>query len=90
MRLDKFLKASRLIKRRSLAQEMIANDAVRVNGRPCKASYNIKPGDAVSVAFPRRLLRVRILVDDEALIKRGSRCYEVLEERAIDPDEVPW
>jgi len=90
MRLDKFLKAARLIKRRSLAQEMIANDAVRVNDRPCKASYNVKPGDVVSVAFPRRLLRVRILVDDEALIKRESRCYEVLGERAIDPDEVPW
>jgi ribosomal 50S subunit-recycling heat shock protein len=90
MRLDKFLKASRLIKRRSLAQEMIANDAVRVNGRPCKASYNVRSGDVVSVAFPRRLLRVCISVDDEALIKRGSRCYEVLEERTIDPDEVPW
>lgn len=90
MRLDKFLKASRLIKRRSLAQEMIANDAVRVNGRPCKVSYNVRSGDVVSVAFPRRLLRVCISVDDEALIKRGSRCYEVLEERTIDPDEVPW
>ncbi|HOA77279.1 MAG TPA: RNA-binding S4 domain-containing protein [Thermosynergistes sp.] len=90
MRLDKFLKAARLIKRRSLAQEMIANDAVRVNDRPCKASYNVKPGDVVSVAFPRHLLRVRILIVDEVLLKRGGQCYEVLGERAIDPDEVPW
>lgn len=90
MRLDKFLKAARLVKRRSLAQEMIVNDAVRVNGRPCKASYNVKAGDVVGVAFPRRLLSVRILIDDEALLKRGGQCYEVLEERAVDPDKMPW
>ena len=61
MRLDKWLKVSRLIKRRSVANE--ACDAARVtaNGRPVKASYDVKEGDVLEIRFGERSLRVEVL-----------------------------
>ena len=60
MRLDKFLKVSRLIKRRSVAND--ACDAARVtaNGRPVKASYQVKVGDVLEIAFGQRTLKVEV------------------------------
>lgn len=60
MRLDKFLKVSRLIKRRSVANE--ACDAARVtaNGRPVKASYQVREGDVLEIAFGQRTLKVQV------------------------------
>ena len=55
MRLDKFLKVSRLIKRRTVANEACDNARVTVNGRPAKASYDVKPGDVLRIAFGREL-----------------------------------
>lgn len=51
MRLDKFLKVSRLIKRRTVANEACDNARVTVNGRPAKASYDVKPGDVLRIAL---------------------------------------
>lgn len=61
MRLDKWLKVSRLIKRRTVANE--ACDAARVtaNGRPVKASYDVKEGDVLEIHFGERALRVEVL-----------------------------
>ena len=61
MRLDKFLKVSRLIKRRTVAKE--ACDAVRVsvNGKPAKASVNVKVGDIIEIAFGTKTVKVRVL-----------------------------
>lgn len=61
MRLDKFLKVSRIIKRRSVANE--ACDAARVsaNGRPVKASYQVKEGDILEIAFGNRTLKVEVV-----------------------------
>ena len=56
MRLDKFLKVSRLIKRRTVANEACDNARVTVNGRPAKASYDVKPGDVLRIAFGQRTL----------------------------------
>ena len=58
MRLDKFLKVSRLIKRRTVANEACDNARVTVNGRPAKASYDVKPGDVLRIAFGQRTLAV--------------------------------
>ena len=49
MRLDKYLKVSRLIKRRTVANEACDNERVTVNGRPAKASYEVKPGDRLEI-----------------------------------------
>ncbi|MCF0247494.1 MAG: RNA-binding S4 domain-containing protein, partial [Synergistes sp.] len=61
MRLDKFLKLSRLVKRRTVAQEMAEIGAVRVNGRQCKPSSEVREGDTIEVAYPRKLVTVKAL-----------------------------
>ena len=61
MRLDKFLKVSRLIKRRTVAHEACDGQRVTVNGRSAKASYDVKVGDVIEIAFGQRSLRVQVL-----------------------------
>ena len=61
MRLDKYLKVSRLIKRRTVANEACDGERVSVNGRTVKASYSIKPGDVIEVRFGQRTLKVEVL-----------------------------
>ena len=65
MRLDKFLKVSRLIKRRTVANEACDNDRVMVNGRPARASYEVKVGDTISIRFGERTLTVEVLAVQE-------------------------
>ena len=62
MRLDKYLKVSRLIKRRTVANEACDNQRVTANGRPVKASYDVKAGDILELKFGERTLRVEVLV----------------------------
>ena len=61
MRLDKYLKVSRLIKRRTVANEACDNERVSVNGRPAKASYAVKVGDVPELRFGARTVRVEVL-----------------------------
>ena len=61
MRLDKFLKVSRLIKRRTVANEACDNTRVNVNGRPAKASYDVKVGDRIEIQFGARTVAVEVL-----------------------------
>ena len=60
MRLDKYLKVSRLIKRRTVANEACDSERVSVNGRPAKASYDVKVGDVIEIRFGQRTLRVEV------------------------------
>ena len=60
MRLDKYLKVSRLIKRRTVANEACDGDRVTVNGRQVKASYQVKLGDVIEIAFGQRSLKVEV------------------------------
>ena len=61
MRLDKFLKVSRLIKRRTVANEACDGHRVTINGKPAKASYDVKIGDVIEIAFGQRTLKVEVL-----------------------------
>ena len=61
MRLDKYLKVSRRIKRRTVANEACDNERVSVNGRPAKASYDVKVGDVIELRFGARTVRVEVL-----------------------------
>ena len=61
MRLDKYLKVSRLIKRRTVANEACDNGLVTVNGKPARASYDVKPGDRIAIRFGQRPLEVEVL-----------------------------
>jgi len=69
MRLDKYLKVSRLIKRRTVANEACDNARISVNGRPAKASYDVKVGDKISIEFGTRTLTVEVLAVAEAVRK---------------------
>ena len=61
MRLDKFLKVSRLIKRRTVANEACDNERVTVNGRVARASYDVKVGDVITIRFGQKALSVEVL-----------------------------
>lgn len=61
MRLDKFLKVSRLIKRRTVANEACAAGRVLVNDKPAKASVKVKPGDIIEIQFGTRTVKVEVL-----------------------------
>ena len=80
MRLDKFLKVSRVIKRRTVANDACDNQHVTVNGRPAKASYDVKEGDVIEVSFGQRTLKVRVLDVKEFTAKAdAASLYEVIE-----------
>ena len=80
MRLDKFLKVSRVIKRRSVANEACDNAHVTANGRPAKASYDVKEGDVLEITFGQRVLKVRVVSVKEYTSKaEAAELYEVLQ-----------
>ena len=80
MRLDKYLKVSRIIKRRTVANDACDADHVTVNGRPAKASYDVKVGDLIDITFGARTLRIRVLEVKESVGKdAASSLYEVVE-----------
>ena len=76
MRLDKYLKVSRLIKRRTVANEACDNERVSVNGRPARASYEVKGGDVIAIRFGERTLTVEVLsVQENAGKAEASALY---------------
>ena len=80
MRLDKYLKVSRIIKRRTVANDACDSEHVTVNGRPAKASYDVKVGDVIEVGFGQRTLKVRVLdVRDFTAKADAGSLYEVIE-----------
>ena len=81
MRLDKFLKVSRLIKRRTVANDACDSERISVNGKPAKASYNVKLGDEITVMFGSKSVTVRVLEIKETTKKTESvGMYEVISE----------
>lgn len=79
MRLDKYLKVSRIIKRRTVANEACDSAHVSVNGRPAKASYDVKENDIIEIAFGARTLRVRVLnIKDSTKKADATEMYEVM------------
>lgn len=81
MRLDKYLKVSRIIKRRTIANEACDASHISVNGRHAKASYDVKIGDVIEVSFGQRTLRVRVTdVKDTTKKADAAALFEVLSE----------
>lgn len=79
MRLDKFLKVSRLIKRRTVANEACDAEKVSVNGKPARASYDVKVGDEIEINMGKSPLKIRVLKVVEVVGKDGaSGLYEVV------------
>ena len=87
MRLDKFLKVARILKRRTVSKELAANQRVIVNGKIAKPSTDIKPGDVIEVIFGLRSLTVRVLeVRDVVRKNEASDLYEVIEEKILEEE----
>lgn len=72
MRLDKYLKVSRLIKRRTIANEACDGERVSVNGRTARASYEVKLGDIIEIRFGQRTLKVEVLAIGETVQKTDA------------------
>lgn len=92
MRLDKFLKVSRLIKRRTLAKEVADQGRVSINGLPAKASSNVKAGDEISIQFGQKTVTVRVESLSENVKKEEAKnLYTILkeEERSDFKNENP-
>ena len=79
MRLDKDLKVSRLIKRRTVANEACDAEKVSVNGKPARASYDVKEGDIIEISIGAKPLKVRVLDVKEFTKKEDAAAlYEVV------------
>ena len=79
MRLDKWLKVSRIIKRRTVANEACDNGRISVDGRVVKASYDVKVGDVLEMKFGEKLIRVEVLSTAEIVGKAdASAMYQEL------------
>ena len=80
MRLDKYLKVTRIIKRRTVANEACDGGRASVNGRTVKASYDVKIGDVMEVAFGTKAFRIRVTDIKETTLKNDAQSlYEVVE-----------
>ncbi len=80
MRLDKYLKVSRIIKRRTVANDACDAAHISVNGRVAKASYDVKEGDVLEISFGQRQLKVRVLTVKDSVAKAdAASMYEIIE-----------
>ena len=82
MRLDKFLKVSRLIKRRTVANEACDAGRVMVNGKTAKASVSVKAGDVIEIAFGNKNVKVEVL-DVQETVKKQNRIMNIQEYRTV-------
>lgn len=79
MRIDKFLKVSRLIKRRAVANEACDQGRILANGRVIKASYDVKVGDVLEITMGERVTKVKVTAIAEHVLKNdASSLYEVI------------
>ncbi|MCR5746743.1 MAG: RNA-binding S4 domain-containing protein [Lachnospiraceae bacterium] len=79
MRLDKYLKVSRLIKRRTVANEACDAGRVSVNGKTAKAGTDVKPGDEISVSFGDKTVNIRVISIAETVKKEEAQnMYEYI------------
>ncbi|MGI6701769.1 MAG: RNA-binding S4 domain-containing protein [Christensenellales bacterium] len=79
MRLDKYLKVSRLIKRRTIANQACDTGRVSVNGKPAKAGHSVKEGDEIAISFGTKTLKVKVINTAEHIKKENSAdMYEAI------------
>lgn len=87
LRLDKFLKNSRLIRRRPLAKRVADQGRIQINGRVAKAATNVEIGDEIVIQFGQTLVTVRVIdVRDVVRKEEATSLYEVIKEEKINGD----
>ena len=85
MRLDKYLKVARILKRRSVSKELADSKRVYVNGRIAKPSTEIKVGDVIRVLFGNREITVRVCgIEKQVSKSAAAELFEVIEEKRIE------
>ncbi|MCI9040260.1 RNA-binding S4 domain-containing protein [Dubosiella newyorkensis] len=88
MRLDKYLKTARILKRREAAKELALQQRVEVNGRIVKPSYEVEVGDQIVLRFGTRILEIRVLDIQKQVSKaNASLLFEVISEKKIENKE---
>ncbi|WP_047154285.1 RNA-binding S4 domain-containing protein [Aneurinibacillus tyrosinisolvens] len=97
MRLDKFLKVSRLVKRRTLAKEVCDQGRVTINGQEAKSSTNVKVGDELTVRYGNKLVTVKIeKLLDTTKKEEAATLYTMINEEFLpretgnEPDATIW
>ena len=86
MRIDKYLKVARILKRRTISKELAAHQRIEINGRIVKPSHEVRSGDEVAVTFGNRQLKIRVLSTEEVKKKKDAAdLYEVISESTV-PD----
>lgn len=89
MRLDKYLKTARILKRRTVSKELADNERVYVNGKIAKPSTDVKVGDLIKVIFGYRELTVRVLMLSKQVNKNDAALmFEVVEEKLIKKEDI--
>ena len=73
MRLDKYLKVSRIIKRRTVANEACDAGRIMINGKVAKASHNVKEGDVLEIQFGNKIVKVEVLTVQETVKKEEAK-----------------
>lgn len=91
MRLDKFLKVSRLIKRRTVAKDVSGAGKILVNSRPAKAATAVKVGDKLTLLFGRREVVVEILeIADTKRADQAAEMYKIISEQTIADEDAAF
>lgn len=89
MRLDKFLKVSRLIKRRTVAKEVADQGRIKINDSVAKSSSTVKVGDQLEIRFGNRMMKVEILdIQDTTKKNEAAELYKIISEERIEK-EIP-
>jgi ribosomal 50S subunit-recycling heat shock protein len=87
MRLDKYLKVSRLIKRRTLAKEVCDQGRIAINGRPAKASTKVAVGDVLTITFGTKIVEARVeMIQESAKKEIAAQMYTILSETRKEGD----
>ena len=89
MRLDKFLKVSRLIKRRSVAKEVADQGRIDINGVTAKSSSTVKTGDELTIRYGNRILTVKIAqILDTTKKDEATKMYDIVSEERIETNQL--
>ncbi|MEC9485768.1 MAG: RNA-binding S4 domain-containing protein [Candidatus Izemoplasma sp.] len=85
MRLDKYLKVSRIIKRRTIAKQIADNERVEINGKTAKSSTPVEVDDIITIHFGNKVVKVKVLeIKDSTKKKDAQNMFEILEETYIN------
>lgn len=88
MRLDKFLKVSRLIKRRTVAKDVSGAGKILINGRPAKAATDVKVGDKLTLLFGRREVELEVLeIAETKRADQAADMYRILREETVADED---